>query len=164
MREDLPALVYPAIATEGMGPRRREPRLTSREGAMALISRRSLAMRRRMRRRSSSILVSPGPLAPMPAPPATRPPAWRDMDSPQPRRRGSRYSSWASSTWALPSRDLACWAKMSRMTAVRSTTLASTTSSRARRWEGASSPSTMTVSAPTAATVSASSLALPDPR
>lgn len=49
--------------------------------------------------------------------------------------------------WALPSRDLACWAKMSRMRAVRSTTLTPTTSSRARRWEGASSPSTMTVSA-----------------
>ena len=36
---------------------------------------RSFAMRVRMRRRSSSILVSPGPLEPIPAPPATRPPA-----------------------------------------------------------------------------------------
>ena len=33
----------------------------------------------------------------------TWPPACRDIDSPQPRRRGSRYSSWASSTCALPS-------------------------------------------------------------
>ena len=64
--EDLPALVYPAIATEAMAPRWREPRLVSRAGAMALISRRSLAMRSRMRRRSSSILVSPGPREPIP--------------------------------------------------------------------------------------------------
>ena len=53
----------------------------------------------------------------------TRPPAWRDSDSPQPRSRGSRYCSWASSTWALPSLLRACWAKMSRISAVRSMTL-----------------------------------------
>jgi hypothetical protein len=61
------------------------------------------------------------------------PPAWRLIDSPQPRRRGSRYCNWASSTCALPSRLLACWAKMSRISAVRSMTLTLTTSSRARR-------------------------------
>jgi hypothetical protein len=33
------------------------------------------------------------------------------------------YCSWASSTWALPSRLRACWAKMSRISAVRSMTL-----------------------------------------
>ncbi|OLT46794.1 hypothetical protein BJF88_04145 [Cellulosimicrobium sp. CUA-896] len=132
---------------------------------MAAISRRSLAIRLRMRRRSSSIFVSPGPREPMPAPaPPTWPPACRDIDSPQPRRRGRRYSSCASSTCALPSRDFACWAKMSRISAVRSTTLTLTMSSSARRWEGASSPSTTTVSAPLAATTSASSSALPDPR
>ncbi len=53
----------------------------------------------------------------------------RDSDSPQPRSRGSMYCIWASSTCALPSRDLACWAKMSRIRAVRSITLTLTTSS-----------------------------------
>ena len=108
-------------------------------------------MRVWMRRRSSSIFVSPGPRLPMPVPePPTWPPAWRDIDSPQPRSRGSRYSSCASSTCALPSRLLACWLKMSRITAVRSMTLTFTTSSSARRWLGASSVSATTVSAPSA--------------
>ena len=163
-RLDLPALVYPAMAIDGTALRRRLSRLVSREVLISPISRRSLAIRVRIRRRSSSILVSPGPREPIPAPPATRPPAWRDIDSPQPRRRGSRYSSWASSTCALPSRDLACWAKMSRIRAVRSTTLTLTTSSRLRRWDGLSSPSTTTVSAPVSATMSPSSAALPEPR
>ncbi len=132
-REDFPALVYPAIATDGTRLRRRLARLASRAGFIPAMSRRSFAMRVRMRRRSSSILVSPGPREPMPSPAAARPPACRDMDSPQPRRRGSRYSSCASSTWARPSRELACWAKMSRISAVRSITFTRTTSSSARR-------------------------------
>ena len=90
---------------------------------MPASSRRSLAIRELIRRRSISILVSPGPRPPMPRPPAARPPTWRDSDSPQPRRRGSRYCIWASSTCALPSFERACWAKMSRIRAVRSTTL-----------------------------------------
>ena len=108
----------------------------SRPVFISLISRRSLAIRVLIRRRSSSILVSPGPREPMPWPPAAWPPACRDIDSPQPRRRGRRYCSWASSTCALPSLDLACWAKMSRISAVRSMTLTLTTSSSARRWLG----------------------------
>ena len=39
-----------------------------------------------------------------------------------PRIRGRMYSSWASSTWSFPSALTACWAKMSRMSSVRSTT------------------------------------------
>ena len=39
-----------------------------------------------------------------------------------PRMRGRLYSSCASSTWSLPSALLACWAKMSRISCVRSTT------------------------------------------
>src|SRR5699024_8138652 len=147
----------------GTCPACRPPLLVWRAGAIWAIWRRSLAIRVRIRRRSSSILVSPGPREPIPAPPATRPPACRDIESPQPRSRGSRYSSWASSTCALPSLDLACWAKMSRIRAVRSMTLTLTTSSRPRRWEGASSESTITVSAPVVATTSASSPALPEP-
>ncbi len=42
-----------------------------------------------------------------------------------PRMRGRLYSSCASSTWSLPSAVTACWAKMSRISCVRSTTRAS---------------------------------------
>ena len=91
---------------------------------MSLMSRRSLDIRSRMRRRSVSILVSPGPRRPTPPPlPPARPPPCRDIDSPQPRSRGSMYSICASDTCALPSRLVACWAKMSRISAVRSMTL-----------------------------------------
>ena len=67
---------------------------------------------------------------------AAAPPAWRDSASPQPRSRGSRYCSWASSTCALPSLLLACWAKMSRISAVRSMTLTLICCSRLRSWDG----------------------------
>ena len=143
--------------------RLRWPRCTSRPILKPAISPRSLEIRVLIRRRSVSILVSPGPRVPMPPPPATRPPACLDSDSPQPRSRGSMYCSWASSTWALPSRLLACWAKMSRISAVRSITLTLTTPSRRRSWLGLSSPSQITVSAPVAATIPASSFALPEP-
>ncbi len=73
------------------------------------------------------------------------------------------YCIWASATCALPSRLFACWAKMSRMSAVRSITLTLTTSSSWISWLGLSSPSQITVSAPVASTVSRSSAALPDP-
>ena len=73
------------------------------------------------------------------------------------------YSIWASETCALPSRLLACWAKMSRISAVRSMTLTLTTSSSWLSWPGVSSPSQITVSAPVATTRSRSSRALPEP-
>lgn len=73
------------------------------------------------------------------------------------------YCICASETCALPSRDLACWAKMSRIRAVRSTTLTLTTSSRWISWPGESSPSHTTVSAPDSITMSRSSSALPEP-
>ena len=164
-RDDFPAFVYPAIATLGIPVRRRLARFVSRDGPKDLICARSLAIRVLMRRRSSSILVSPGPRLPIPAPaPPTWPPACLLIDSPHPRRRGRRYWSCASSTCALPSRVFACWEKMSKMTAVLSITLTLTTSSRARRCEGASSVSATTVSAPTSLTTSASSRALPFPK
>ena len=67
---------------------------------------------------------------------AAGPPACRDSASPQPRSRGRRYCSWASSTCALPSLLFACWAKMSRISAVRSTTLTLVCCSRLRSWDG----------------------------
>ena len=73
------------------------------------------------------------------------------------------YCSWASSTCAWPSLLFACWAKMSRISAVRSTTLTLILSSRLRSWLGASSPSQMTVSAPVACTISRIASTLPRP-
>ena len=73
------------------------------------------------------------------------------------------YSICASDTWALPSRLVACWAKMSRISAVRSMTLTLTAFSSALSWPGDSSPSQMTVSAPVASTISRNSWALPEP-
>ena len=151
------------MATLGTALRSRLARWVARAVAMPAISLRSLLTRERIRRRSVSIFVSPGPRVPMPPPPATRPPACRDSDSPQPRSRGSMYCIWASSTCALPSRLLACWAKMSRISAVRSTTLTLSTFSSWLSWPGVSSPSQITVSAPLAATMSRISLALPEP-
>ena len=48
-----------------------------------------------------------------------------------PRMRGRLYSSCASSTWSLPSAETACWAKMSRISCVRSTTRAESVLERA---------------------------------
>src|SRR5699024_361963 len=106
-RLDLPALVYPAIAIDGTGVARRRCRLVSRACFIPLISRRNLAIRSRMRRRSVSIFVSPGPRRPTPPLLPARPPACRDKDSPQPRSRGSMYSICANDTCALPSRLVA---------------------------------------------------------
>ena len=69
-------------------------------------SRRTSAMRERMRRRSISNLVSPGPRTPIapptPPPPEPRePPPRRERSLPRPVSRGRRYSSCASSTCKL---------------------------------------------------------------
>ena len=104
---------------------------------MPAISRRSLAHPRRgsaAGRSRSSSHRGRGCRCRHRRPPA--PPACRDSDSPQPRSRGSMYCIWASSTCALPSRLLACWAKMSRISAVRSTTLTLTTFSSWLSWPG----------------------------
>ena len=65
-----------------------------------------------------------------------------------PRMRGRLYSSCASSTWSFPSAVTACWAKMSRISCVRSTTRASSAFSSARCCVGSSSSSTSSTSAP----------------
>ena len=66
----------------------------------------------------------------------------------RPRMRARLYSSWASSTWSLPSAECAWSAKMSRMIAVRSITGTSSAASRLRSWRGASSSSQATRLAP----------------
>ncbi|SLH25255.1 Uncharacterised protein [Mycobacteroides abscessus subsp. abscessus] len=151
------------MATWGMPEDARRARLVSRAVFISRMSRRSFAMRSRMRRRSVSIFVSPGPRRPTPPLLPARPPACRDIDSPQPRSRGSMYSICASETCALPSLEVACWAKMSRISAVRSMTLTLTTFSSAVSCAGVSSPSQITVSAPVSSTTARSSSALPEP-
>ena len=81
-----------------------------------------------------------------------------------PRMRGRLYSSCASSTWSFPSALTACWAKMSRISCVRSTTRAASASSSARCCVGSSSSSTSRTSALAVARTacfSSSSLPLP---
>ena len=128
---------------------------------ISAISRRSLAILVRIRRRSVSILVSPGPRVPMPPTPS-RPRHRPGGTSTHPSRAAA-----AACTASAPARPapcppgcLACWAKMSRISAVRSMTLTLTTSSSWLSWPGVSSPSQMTVSAPVATTMSRSSLGL----
>ena len=53
-----------------------------------------------------------------------------------PRMRGRLYSSCASSTCSFPSALVACWAKMSRISCVRSTTRVSSAFSRKRCCDG----------------------------
>ena len=64
-----------------------------------------------------------------------------------PRIRGRLYSSCASSTWSFPSALTACWAKMSRISCVRSTTRAWSAFSSVRCCGGLSSSSTISTSA-----------------
>ena len=106
-------------------------------------------MRRFASRRSVSSCDSPGPRVPTPPPTLAvpPPPACRSRCFHMPRMRGRLYSSCASSTWSLPSAETACWAKMSRISCVRSTTRAESASSSARCWVGSSSSSTSSTSA-----------------
>ncbi len=113
-------------------------------------------MRSRARRRSTSSFVSPGPRPPMP-------PARRDISTPEPVRRGSTYLSCASSTWILPSRLCARWAKMSRMSCDRSTTLRSVAELIDRTCAGERSRSKMIMSTPSCVACTSSSLSLPLP-
>ena len=78
-------------------------------------------------------------------------------------RRGSWYSSWASSTWSRPSWVWAWRAKMSRISRLRSMTLTLSSSSSARCWAGDSSSSATSRSKPVSRLAATSSSALPLP-
>ena len=130
---------------------------SSRAGAAC-----SAEMRSRASRRSVSICDSPGPLVPMP--PSMRPAPRRSRCVHRPRMRARLYSSWASSTWSLPSAERAWSAKMSRMIAVRSITGTPSSSSRLRSWRGSSSSSTATRLASASFTACFSSTSLPRPK
>ncbi len=154
---DLPAFVYPTIAMRTTGERSLDLRLRSRLRATTSSSRLSSAMRVRASRRSVSSWVSPGPLVPMPPP-------RRSRCLHRPLNLGRRYSICASSTWSLPSRVCACMAKMSRMSAVRSTTLTSPMiRSRLACCEGVRSSSNTTRVASRSRAMRATSSALPEP-
>ena len=101
---------------------------------------RSSVTRRRASRRSVSSCDSPGPRVPTPPPSRSR-------CCHIPRMRGRLYSSCASSTWSFPSALTACWAKMSRISCVRSTTRAWSAFSSVRCCDGLSSSSTSSTSA-----------------
>ena len=109
-----------------------------------------------MTRRSVSSSDSPGPRVPMPPPS-------RDRPFQMPRSRGSWYSSWASSTCTRPSFVRAWRAKMSRISAERSTTRRPVSSSSPRCCRGASSSSETTSSAPSRAHSATISAAFPFP-
>ena len=87
-----------------------------------------------MIRRSVSSWLSPGPREPMP-------PWVRERWVQRRVRRGSWYSSCASSTWRRPSWVCACWAKMSRISRLRSMTLTLRRLSSDFCWLGESSSS-----------------------
>ncbi len=107
-------------------------------------------------RRSVSSCDSPGPREPMP-------PWVRDRWVHRRVRRGSWYSSWASSTWSRPSWVCAWSAKMSRISRLRSMTLTPNSPSRVRCWAGDSSSSAMSTSKPVSRLADSSSSALPLP-
>ena len=117
----------------------------------------NFVMRFMMRRRSTSRRVSPGPRVPMP-PPCCDKPAFAPR-----RSRGRRYRNIASSTCALPSSVCAFWAKMSRMTAVRSSAVRPNAFSRLYCCAGDNSLSNTTVSASRARHTSFSSSTFPLP-
>jgi hypothetical protein len=114
------------------------------------------SMRRLILRRSVSSWVSPGPRVPLPPPSC-------DKARPRPARRGSWYSSCASSTWSWPSRVLAWRAKMSRMSCERSMTWQGSRDSMLRSCEGVRSWSKRTSEALVEATTSTISSSLPWP-
>jgi len=116
----------------------------------------STAMRSRMRRLSTSSFVSPGPRVPIPPP-------RRLIASPRPASRGSWYLSCASSTCTCASRPEAFWAKMSRITWVRSRTFSFVRRSTSRACAGVSSRSNTSRSASWWNASDTASCSLPSP-
>ena len=113
-------------------------------------------IRSRISRRSVSSWDSPGPRVPIPPP-------VRERCVQRRVRRGSWYSSWASSTWRRPSCVCACRAKMSRIRRLRSMTLTLSRLSRLFCCPGLSSSSATRRSNPVSDLAWSSSSALPLP-
>src|SRR3990170_588415 len=113
-------------------------------------------IRSRMIRRSVSSCDSPGPRDPIP-------PWVRERWVQSRVRRGSWYSSWASSTWRRPSWVRACRAKMSRISRLRSMTFTLRRLSSDFCWPGDSSSSATRRSKRVSFLAATSSSALPFP-
>ena len=129
-----PALVYPTMAATGTERRCRRLRRNARFLLRFFNCRSREVSRSCARRRLISNLVSPGPRPPIP-------PVRRDIAVGMSANRGIRYRSCASSTWSFPSRDVARWAKISKMSCVRSSTFRSVAVAMFRSWDGESSRS-----------------------
>ena len=148
---DLPAFVYPTMATTGRrSPSRRLARSMSRCACTAARSSSILPSCLRKRRRSSSSWVSPEPLRnwPPPLPPLASIPAPCVRKN---LRRGSMYFICAAATCSLASLVRARCEKMTRMSIVRSSTCTCSPHASVstfwmlRPWAGVSSSSKMTV-------------------
>mmetsp|Transcript_12531 Transcript_12531/g.35412 ORF Transcript_12531/g.35412 Transcript_12531/m.35412 type:complete len:313 (-) Transcript_12531:236-1174(-) len=154
---DLPALVYPTSATTGtsFAWRRRRCVERCRRTCSSCFLTPEICLRRM--RLSTSSCFSPMPL--------TIPPACRSRCVHIRVSLGSWYSACASSTCSLPSLVAARWAKMSRISAVRSAMAVPPPSSpsKARSCRGLSSTSKITVSAPRPRAAAATSCAFPRP-
>ena len=153
---DLPALVYPTIATTGTLFFSRFALVISLCFCTSFSSLRSCDILSFMRRRSTSSFFSPGPLVPIPPPSL-------DIDFPSPDKRLNLYLSWASSTCILPSLVVALDAKISRITSVLSITFVSRYNSRFFCCAGLSSSSHTMPVAPVLSTSSAISATFPVP-
>ena len=142
--EDFPALVYPTIAAHGNGMRC----LRLRWVARTVRTRASISLRRailaRIWRRSSSSWLSPPPRCVTPPPRCLS--KWLHARL----RRGSEYSSFASSTCKRASFVRALAAKISRITSCLVTISIEDFSSQLRCWTGVSSSSKIIVDAPAA--------------
>src|ERR1051325_1580790 len=154
-RLDLPALVYPTSAA--LGRSRRPCRWLARWLATSSRRRFRLEILRRITRRSVSSCVSPGPRSPMP-------PRMRERWVHIRVRRGSRYSSCASSTCIFASAERARVAKMSRITSVRSITRTASAFSRLGPCTGDSASSNNSSVAPVSWSTPFSSSTFPCPR
>ena len=109
-------------------------------------------------RRSVSSCVSPGPLVPMP------PLCWRHRCVHAPVSRGIMYCSCATSTIRRLSAVMACFAKMSRIRPVRSSTLIpGRRCSRFLTWEPERSSSNTTILACCSSRARLTSFTLPSP-
>ena len=131
-----PALVYPAIAICGIPDRVLARRCVCRVRSNSSSCARKASMRRCKCLRSVSNLLSPGPRVPIPPPSL-------DKSVPCPPSRGMVYCSCASSTCNFPAALVACAAKISRISMLRSITRRPSSScSIFRICDGVSSPST----------------------
>ena len=156
---DLPALVYPTRATDGVWEALRLLRWVTLCFLIVWSSFLHSVMRWLICLRSSSSFFSPAPLLER----DPLPPPCLDMAVPIPDKRGRRYWSLASSTCNLASRLRALDWKISRMSAVRSKMGSPISRFKLRACDGDKALSKMIRSASKLAAASLTSCTLPEP-